>query len=260
MRGCLALLLSLLAGGCAPGGDARPEVVVFAAASLQDALQELREEYEAETGARVLFNFAGSSVLARQVVAAPGADLFLSASERWMDEVEAAGRLVPGSRRGLLSNRLVVVAHARSPFALEEPCALAGLPFRHLAVGDPESVPAGSYAREWLASVECGGRTLWEAVRERVAPTPDVRAALALVLADPEIAGIVYETDQRAFADRTRVLHRVTDGPDVRYSAARVAGGAAPEEARRFLRFLSGPRAAEVFARHGFTPLPSPAP
>lgn len=251
----------LLAAGCAADPDAPPErreVVVFAAASLRDALEELGRTFEAETGVRVLFNLAGSNELARQIVAAPAADLFLSASERWMDEVERAGRLVPGTRRDLLSNRLVVIAHARSPLRVEAPCDLATLPMQHLALGDPEAVPAGTYAREWLQSAECGGRPLWEAVRGRVAPTPDVRAALGLALAEPEVPAIVYRTDWMAFADRTRVLYEVMDGPSIRYVLAQVARGDAPAEGRRFLEYLAGPRAAEVFARHGFTVLSAP--
>jgi molybdate transport system substrate-binding protein len=256
----LPLAAALLAAACTGGPDAPPErreVVVFAAASLRDALEELGGAFEAGTGVRVLFNFAGSHVLARQIAAAPGADLFLSASKRWMDEAARAGRLVPGTRRELLSNRLVVVAHARSPLKVETPCALAALPLEHLALGDPDAVPAGAYARDWLRSVECDGRPLWEAVRERVAPAPDVRAALALVLAEPDVPAIVYRTDWRAFADRTRVLYEVTDGPAIRYLLAQVAGGAAPEEARRFLEYLSGAEAARVFEKHGFTVLPA---
>lgn len=258
----LPLLALALLAGCG-GTDARPaerEVVVFAAASLRDALLELGDTFRAETGARVLFNFAGSNDLAHQVVAAPGADLFLSASEPWMDRVERAGRLVPGTRVALLSNALEVVAHARSGWRVEAPCALAALPFRHLALGDPEAVPAGTYAREWMQSVECGGRTLWEAVRGRVAPAPDVRAALGLVLANPDVVGIVYRTDRLAFSDRTRVLYRVEDAPPVRYLLARVEGGGGGEEARRLYAFLTGPVAARVFARHGFTPLLPAAP
>lgn len=256
----LLAALALAAAACAPGGDAQPpepEVVVFAAASLREALEELGPAFERETGARVLFNFAGSNDLAQQIVAARGADLFLSASERWMDEVERAGRLVPGTRRDLLSGTLVVVAHARSPWKVDDPCDLAVRPFRHLALGDPEAVPAGTYARDWMRSVDCGGRPLWEAVRERVAPAPDVRAALGLVLADPQVVGVVYRTDWRAFRDRLRVLHEVRGGPPVRYVLARVADGGHDEEAGRLHAFLSGPEAARVFREHGFTPVAS---
>ncbi|HEU0051514.1 MAG TPA: molybdate ABC transporter substrate-binding protein, partial [Longimicrobium sp.] len=238
------------------------EVMVFAAASLREAMEELGDDFTAETGTPITFNFAGSNDLAHQIAAGRGMDLFLSASEAWMDTAQSAGRLVAGTRRDLLSNALVVVERAGTEWRMETPCDLASLPFTHLAMGDPEAVPAGTYARRWLQSVDCGGAPLWDAVKERVAPAPDVRAALGLVLADPRVAGMVYRTDVRAFAGRATVLYEVKDGPPIRYAAAQVAEGGSPESARRFLDFLSSPKGAEVFTRHGFTPLaisPSPS-
>jgi len=262
------LLLALLAACGRDGGDTAAkadadgggEILVFAAASLREAMEELGTAFERETGTRVVFNFAGSNDLAHQIGAARGMELFLSASEGWMDTVQNGGRLVPGTRRDLLSNTLVVVANARDTTTLAEPCALATAPFRNLALGDPEAVPAGTYARDWLRAVSCGGRPLWNAVESRVAPAPDVRAALGLVLADPRVIGIVYRTDQVAFAERTRVLYAVPDGPPIRYVLARVAGGDDPAAGRGFYDYLVGPRGAEVFRRHGFTPLPGEVP
>lgn len=253
---CLVVLAPLLAA-CA-GRPQREEVVVFAAASLRDALEEVGAAFEAQTGTRVVFNFAGSNVLARQIVAAPSAaDVFVSASTAWMDSVARAGRVAPGTEQDLLSNTLVVVA--RQGAALPHPCALSTLPFDHLAMGDPDAVPAGRYARDWLASVDCGGRALWEAVRERVAPAPDARAALALVLADPDVVGIVYRTDWMASAGRTHVRYEVTDGPPIRYVLARLQGGAHPAGAAAFVGYLAGAEARAVFERYGFVHL-SPAP
>ena len=266
----LPLLLLSLASAC--GGDSGAakgaasadstagggEVLVFAAASLREAMQELGTAFEGETGTRVVFNFAGSNDLAHQIGAARGMDLFLSASEGWMDTVQNAGRLVPDTRRDLLSNTLVLVASARDSSRVAEPCALASLPFRNLAMGDPDAVPAGTYARRWMQSVDCGGRRLWDAVKDRVAPAPDVRAALGLVLADPRVIGVVYRTDQIAFAERTRVLYEVTGGPPIRYVLAQVAEGDNAAGGRRFYDYLAGARGAEAFRRHGFTPLSAP--
>ena len=257
-----ACLTAVLGCGREPREQAAqsPEILVFAAASLRDALEELGASFQRETGTRVVFNFAGSNDLAHQILATRGPDLFLSASKAWMDTVQRAGRVVEGTRRDLLANTLVVVGHARDTSTLAEPCALATLPFRNLAIGDPEAVPAGTYARTWLRSVQCGGRPLWDAVQARVAPAPDVRAALGLVLADPRVIGIVYRTDQIAFADRTRVLHQVQGGPPIRFVAARLAEGRQPAHATRFYAYLAGPTGAEVFRRHGFAPLPAGAP
>ncbi|HEX6370578.1 MAG TPA: molybdate ABC transporter substrate-binding protein [Longimicrobium sp.] len=262
----LACIAAVLAGACQPKAkDAARresgEILVFAAASLREAMEELGAGFQQETGVRVVFNFAGSNDLAHQILATRGPDLFLSASKAWMDTVQRAGRVVQGSRRDLLANTLVVVASARDTSTMDGPCALVRLPFRNLAMGDPEAVPAGTYARTWLQTVACGDATLWDVVQARVAPAPDVRAALGLVLADPRVIGIVYRTDQLAFADRTRVLYEVTrHAPPIRFVIARLAEGRAGESAARFYDYLAGPRGAEVFRRHGFDPLPAAAP
>jgi molybdate transport system substrate-binding protein len=268
LRSLLLACLAAVLAGCGRGSsdetaadakqDAQSEVMVFAAASLREALQELGTAFQGETGTRVVFNFAGSNDLAHQIQATRGPDLFLSASSAWMDTVQNAGRVVPETRRDLLSNTLVIVAHASDTSTLADPCALAAHPFRNLAMGDPEAVPAGTYARAWLRSTRCGGAPLWNAVQARVAPAPDVRAALGLVLADPRVLGIVYRTDQRAFAERTRVLLEVRGGPPIRFVLARLTDGADPANATRFYDYLAGPRGAEVFRRHGFMPLPAP--
>jgi molybdate transport system substrate-binding protein len=233
-------------------GEAR-ELTVFAAASLREALEELAAIHTDRTGTRVTFNFAGSNELAKQIVAARGADLFLSAAENWMDTVERAKRIVDGTRHNLLSNSLVVVGHKAGAYTITGPCDLAKAGFTNLALGDPESVPAGKYAKQWLSGVQCDGRALWDALASKVAPSPDVRAALGLVLADPKFVGIVYRTDQLAFVDRTKVLHEVKDGPPIRYALAQVAEGGAPEDARAFTELLNGADGRKVFEKHGFT-------
>jgi molybdate transport system substrate-binding protein len=253
----IAMTMAALAA-CARDDAAKPpahsEVVVFAAASLRESLQELAADYQRRTGTQVTFNFAGSNDLAHQIGAARGMDLFLSASEAWMDTVQHGGRLVDGTRRDLLSNTLVIVASTHSTARIDDPCALATLPFKHVATGDPAAVPAGIYAKKLMTTVRCDGKPLWDAVQPRIAPTPDVRAAIGLVAADPDVAGLVYRTDQLAFADRTRVLYEVKDGPPIRYAVAQVAEGANPGGAQAFLAYISTADAARVFAKHGFIP------
>jgi molybdate transport system substrate-binding protein len=263
-----AAALALLAGAtaCAPPADpAEPEVVVFAAASLRDALLALEEPARREAGLAPVYNFAGSNVLARQIEAAPAADVFLSADERWVNELEAAGRLLVGSRHTLLSNRLVAVARPDGPAGIAAPADLAGDGYRFLSLGDPAAVPAGIYARRFLETARLpGDATLWNAVRERVAPAPDVRAALAMVEARRDAVGIVYATDA-ATSDAVRVLFEVPPelAPQIRYAAAAVAGGpAGGAVARAFLGFLASATARRVFEEHGFEVLgegPKPA-
>jgi len=255
----LALALSLTLAGCA-GEPRDEEVVVFAAASLRDSVAEVGNAFEAATGVRTIFNFAGSNVLARQIEAAPVADVFLSADEAWVDHLERLGRVAAANRRGFLSNRLVVIAHRSSPHEIATPEELAGLDFEHLSLGDPAAVPAGRYARSFLEAVPVGEAHLWRLLEARVVPAPDVRAALALVAAEPDALGVVYRTDVAA-SDGVRVLYEVppTLAPEIRYGAALVEGAPAPALGRRFLDFLGGAEAQAIFERWGFL-IPEAAP
>jgi molybdate transport system substrate-binding protein len=220
-------------------------------------MQDLGKAFEKANGVKVIFNFAGSNELAQQIVATPKADLFLSAAENWMDTVEQKNRLVAGTRGDLLSNTLIVVAQKGATWKVDAPCAMATLGFKHLSLGDPKAVPAGKYAQKWLSSVVCGGDTLWNKVKDRVAPAPDVRAALGLVTADPDVVGIVYRSDWLAYKDKTDSLYEVKDGPAIRYVVAQIAGGPAPDDARKFLEFLGSVEARDVFEGHGFLPIAS---
>ena len=140
------------------------EVDVSAAASLQDALRTIAATYEQRTGDRVVFNFGASSTLAMQIRAGAPVDVFFSADEAKIDSVA----IVPGTRRTLLSNTLVVVANR----PLRAPRDLVRM--KRIAIAEPSSVPAGIYARQWLQRLG-----LWQEVLPRVIPTADVRAALA---------------------------------------------------------------------------------
>ncbi len=257
MRRSLRLLLLPLAAGLAACGGAEsgePPLMVFAAASLRDVAGDLGADFQRRGPAEVVYNFAGSNTLAQQIRAAPGADVFLSADEDWVDFLDQAGRIVAGTRRAFLSNRLVVVARRDSGLEIDDPRDLAerdGL--RFLALADPNAVPAGRYAKAALERLPWQGGTLWNALESKAAPALDVRAALALVESDPEIAGIVYRTDAMA-SDEVRVLHELPAAADmpIRYTAALIAGGPSSEAGRRFLDYLTGPAARAIAERHGF--------
>lgn len=235
--------------------EGRP-ITVFAAASLQDLMLDAGAEWKASRGIDVSFSFAGSNTLAQQILAAPGADVFLSADSRWMDRVEAADRLVPGARADLFSNSLVVVARHDAELELEALGQLPDLPFRRLALGAPNAVPAGHYAR---AALESHG--IWQSMRDRLVPTSDVRSAMALVAGDPEFVGIVYKTDALT-SKKVRILLEISpaDHPPIVYTAGAIADGPYPARARDFLDFLSGRQMATMVARHGFRPVPPTGP
>jgi molybdate transport system substrate-binding protein len=176
--------------------------------------------------------------------------VFVSASAERMDEVQGAGFVRPADRVDLLSNRLVVVVPAAAATAVTSAEDL--LTVRRLALGDPEAVPAGIYARQWLEK-----RDVWERVRGRVVPTLDVRAALAAVESGNADAGIVYRTDA-AISKRVRVVLKVPEeeAPRIVYPAALLATARGPA-ARAFYEHLRSPAAREVFERLGFEFLPA---
>jgi molybdate transport system substrate-binding protein len=224
---------------------AAAEVRVSAAASLTEAVSEIARSYEHQSPDRVIFNFGGSSALARQIEAGAPADLFLSADEEKMDSIEKAGFVVRGTRVSILSNTLVVVT---SGLAIDHPRKLATTAVQRLALAEPSSVPAGIYARQWLEK-----RGLWKAVAGKVIPTENVRAALAAVEAGNADAAIVYRTDAR-IAKRVRVAYEVDagEGPAISYPFALLRDAEEPAAARAFLAYLQGKAARAIFARHGF--------
>ncbi len=243
-----ALLLILTA---ASGPLAAADVTVFAAASLADVLREVAGPWEAATGHRVLFNFAGSNSLARQIRAGAPADLFLSADDAQMDALEKDGLVVPGTRRTVLSNALVVVVRKDAAAAPGSAKALAGPGIRRIALADPRGVPAGVYAEAWL---ERAG--VWRSLARRVIPAENVRAALAAVESGDADAGVVYATDARA-SRQVRVAFTIPpgDAPAISYPFALLKDGPAPGAARAFLEYLSGPAAAHAFRKSGFLPV-----
>jgi molybdate transport system substrate-binding protein len=249
LRG-IALAL-LLAAAIAPYARAaeRGTVTVFAAASLTDALGKIGQAYEAAGHGRAVFNFAASSVLARQIEASGGADMFMSADTDWMDYLDSRGLLAPGTRTNLLGNRLVLIAPRDSTVSLTigRGFDLAGaLRGGRLAIADPDSVPAGKYGRTALTQLG-----VWNGVADRVVQAENVRVALAYVARGEAPLGIVYTTDALA-EPKVRIVGTFpanTHLPIV-YPAALTRdagpGGAA------FLRFLSGREATAIFRAAGF--------
>lgn len=226
---------------------------VSAAASLTDALQELAPAYQRQSGDALVFNFGGSSTLARQIEEAAPADVFISADELKMDRLEKRGLVVKASRRSILSNTLVIVMPNDSALKVASPADLLAPAIRNIAIAEPRSVPAGIYAKEYLVKLR-----LWDRIAKKVVPTDNVRAALAAVASANAEAGIVYKTD--ALTSRAvRIAYEVprAAGPAISYPAAVLAESKAKAAAQRFLDFLQSPAARAVFRKYGFL-LPSP--
>ena len=247
------LLVALLAGLVAQAAPLHAATVtVFAAASLTDSLKEIAAAYESQTGDKIMFNFAASGPLARQIEAGAPADIFFSADEAKMDALEREGLIVKRTRRSRLSNRLVIVTTADNSLGIRSPNDLAGSTVKRVALGDPKTVPAGTYAKEYLTKLK-----LWAAVEKKVVPCESVRAVLAAVESGNLDAGIVYQTDA-AISSKVKVVFEVRagDGPRISYPLALVKDSRQPAAASKLLDHLSGPEAAAVFTRRGFILLP----
>lgn len=253
VRALLVLALACLSTIPAPvhAGD---RVLVFAAASLRDALDEIGAAWQEKTGAALAVSYAGSSALARQIEQGAPADLFVSANLDWMDYLSERGLTDPASERELLSNRLVLIAPKGSTAELAIEPGLDLLTALgedgRLAMANTDAVPAGRYGKAALQALGA-----WDAVAPRVAQAENVRAALALVSTGEAPLGIVYQTDAAADADvRVVGLFPEETHPPIVYAAALMAG-VDKDAARAFLAFVQSPAAAAIFADHGFVPL-----
>jgi molybdate transport system substrate-binding protein len=240
--------LAVVAGTAAPAGAG--EILVFAAVSLADAVQAIGRDFETAHGHHTAFSFAGSNVLAMQIRAGARADVLLSADEDIMDGLANAGLVRPGTRRSLLSNRLVLVTRADRPLVARSAADLQGI--GRIAIAEPQTVPAGKYAKAYLQHLDT-----WTALAAQLVPTENVRAALAAVESGNVDAAFVYRTDA-AIGRRVRVVFEVpaADTPRISYPVAGLRDGRSPVVADAFLTYLRTRAAAAVFERFGFVVLP----
>ncbi len=253
MRRVLSVLSATVVLGAASFGAApvaAEEVVVFAAASMKNALDAVAADFQAATGNTVTISYAGSNALAKQIIEGAPADIFVSAATNWMDEVEKAGVIVDGTRKDLFGNTLVLIAHGKdaAPVEIGPGFDLKGLlGDGKLAMALVDSVPAGQYGK---ASLESLG--VWAAVEPSVAQADNVRAALAFVSIGEAPYGIVYATDAAADDNVTVIGTFPEDShPAIVYPGALLtaAGDAAD---RAFYEALSSDAADAKFAAEGF--------
>lgn len=250
LRPGLILLVMGVWSVLAPAPAMADEIMIFAAASLRNAMDEISQAWTEATGHRAVLSLAGSSSLARQIQQGAPADIFISASPDWMDALQAEGLIAPETRFDLLSNALVLIAHGpkSAPVEIAPGLDLAGmLGDGRLAMALIGAVPAGIYGK---AALEYLG--IWDAVAPKVAQADNVRGALMLVATGEAPMGIVYATDAIA-DDRVSVLGAFppdTHSP-ITYPAAATAHSRNSLNTR-FLQFLRGPEARAAFARQGF--------
>lgn len=230
----------------------KPEILVFAAASLTNVLGELAPEFEKSSGTLVKLSFAASSVLARQIEAGGKADVFAAADQEWMDYLQARNLIDKSSRRNLAGNRLVLIAPADSKLELKIApefklaSALAG---GRLSTGDPDTVPVGRYARSALTTLG-----VWDDVQDRLVRADNVRSAMLFVARGEVPLGIVYATDA-AVDPKVRVVDVFpadTHAP-ITYPVASISG--AKPQAEAFIAFLGNDASRAAWRKFGFVEL-----
>jgi len=241
----VALALGLIATASLALAD---ETIVFAAASTKNVIEDIIALYAKSHTAHIVPSFGSSADLAKQIENGAPAAIFISADTKWMDYLAKNKLIVADSRRDLLGNELVLIV----PIDNAAPMSLADLASTlsggKLALGDPDSVPAGRYAKAALESLK-----QWTALEPSVVRAKDVRAALALVERGEAAAGVVYATDA-LISKKVRIAATfpAASHPPIVYPVA-VIGGHDDAGTRDFLAFLMGPQARETFLSAGFT-------
>jgi molybdate transport system substrate-binding protein len=224
------------------------EIIVFAAASLTDSLKEISAVYEKQSDDKIIFNFGASSTLARQIEAGAPADIFFSADEAKMNNLQKKNLIDPATRKSRLGNSLVVVVAADSELQIQSASDLTNASVKQIALADPKGVPAGVYAKAWLTQQQ-----LWTAIESKVVPTENVRGALAAVESGNVEAGVVYKTDA-GISKKVKVAYEVpaADLPIISYPMAVVKESKQPGAAEKFLNYLDSKEAGDIFKKFGF--------
>jgi molybdate transport system substrate-binding protein len=250
LRLCSALfLLALSTFGNAPDAQ-NGKVLVFAAASLKTALDEINAQWQGRTGKRAAVSYAASSALAKQIEQGAPADIFISADLDWMEYLAERKLIRPETRSDLLSNRLVLIAPKGTNLRVEikQGFPLASLLGQgHLALANTDAVPAGKYAKAALNTLG-----VWEQVKGRIAQAENVRAALLLVSRGEAPLGIVYESDAASDPSVVTVgIFPEATHPRIIYPIGLTSGSTSPD-AESFLDELKSPQARTIFEKQGF--------
>jgi molybdate transport system substrate-binding protein len=237
----------------APALAQRGDLVVFAAASLKNALDAINVQWQKETGKKASVSYAASSALAKQIEAGAPAQIFISADLQWMDYLAGKKLIKADTRSNLLGNRIVLIAPKSKAKTVDIKSGfdLAGLlGDGRLAVANVDSVPAGRYAK---AALEKLG--IWASVSGKLAQAENVRAALALVSRAETPAGIVYQTDAAADTGVAIIgAFPESSHPPIIYPIALTTGANHPDAAA-FLAYLKSAKARPLFEAQGFTVL-----
>jgi molybdate transport system substrate-binding protein len=255
MLRAIALLLAALSISLCPTVAVAREITVSAAVSLKEALAQIAASYEHDHPDRITLNFGASGALLAQIRQGAPVDLYISASEQEMDQADRAGVIDPATRTVICRNQLVLIVPSDANVQIKGFSDLTRRAIKHLAIGQPSSVPAGMYAQQALKHLK-----IWDALQPRLVYGASVRQVLAYVEQGEVDAGIVYTTDARISGQKVRIIATAeADSHDpIRYVAALVKGKNSRDVSEMFLRYLSTKGSLQVFAKFGFSPPADP--
>ncbi len=250
-----AVLVALLAGSAGftrtrEAPEPKEELTVSAAISLKDVLDEVAHLYRSERpDTTIRFNLGASGTLQHQIEEGAPVDVFVSASEDQMNSLESKGLLLPGTRRDLVRNTIVLVV-PKGKTGISSFQDLAQPQVKLISIGEPQTVPAGKYAQEVLTHFQ-----LYEQLKPKLVLAKDVRQVLTYVITGNVDAGIVYATDAKTSPEVSVAATAPEDSHSlVIYPVAVLKSSKEAGEAKRFLDFLTGDKAKEVFEKYEFKP------
>jgi molybdate transport system substrate-binding protein len=249
MKKWIYVLLIFLLFGCTHPAEEKVTLTISAAASMKDVLHSIKEQYEAKhPSVQLSFNFASTGTLKKQIEQGAPVDLFISASPDVFKELKKRGFIMPRQNNHLVYNELVLIASKTGKAPIHSPEDLANKNIKAIAIGIPETVPAGAYAKQWLEAVH-----VWDQVKEKLILAKDVRQVLTYVESGNAETGIVYRTD----ALSSKNVHIVAKAPSsshepIVYEAGVIQSSPHKKEAEQFFNYLQGNEAKKIFKDWGF--------
>jgi molybdate transport system substrate-binding protein len=247
-RGCSVKTLFVVLCALAAHAACAADIIVSAAASLSNSFGDIGKAYEAKhPGDKIVANFAASDVLLKQIEQGAPADVFASADEQTMDRAAQSNTIDASTRKDFAANTLVLIVgtNGKTPAKLQD---IAGSDYAHIAIGNPDSVPAGRYAKEALTSAQ-----LWEKIQPQVVPAQNVRQALDYVARGEAQAGFVYATDAETQKDKVRIAMTVPTSTPVRYPIAVTAKSQHADAAKGFVDFVASAEGRAILEKYGFS-------
>jgi molybdate transport system substrate-binding protein len=245
----LCLIVAFLLGAASSNASAGGEILVSAATSLKNAFDEIKTLFEKKTGTRVSFNFGASGLLQKQIESGAPVDIFISASEKQMDDLQAKGLIFSETKHNLAENSLVLITSNRPTLPLHSFSDLVNPGIERLAIGNPKTVPAGQYAQETLRYLK-----LWDRLQSRMILAENVRQVLDYIIRGEVRAGIVYASDVQTAGEKVRVTAAAPEGSHapILYPIAIVKGTSSRRNAQLFIDFVLGGTGQGILQKYGF--------